>query len=113
MKTIIAGSRNITDYLLVEEACKQCGWKITEVICGLAKGVDLLGEQWAKIHGIPVSYFPAEWGRYGKSAGYKRNLLMAEQAKACIIVWDGTSKGTASMIRIAEKKGLKLYRVMV
>ena len=47
MKVIIAGSRGVEDYALVEEAVKQSGFDITEVVSGTARGVDLLGEHWA------------------------------------------------------------------
>lgn len=38
MKTIIAGGRNVTTYSYVEEAVKQSGFHITEVISGCARG---------------------------------------------------------------------------
>ena len=47
------------------------------VVCGMARGADKLGEQYAKEMGFMVHYFPAEWERYGKSAGYIRSLQMA------------------------------------
>ena len=109
MKTIIAGSRGVTDFNIVEEAIKESGFIITEVVCGCARGVDSLGEQWAKNNNIPVKYFPAEWNRFGRSAGYKRNVEMADNAEALIAVWDKVSKGTKHMIDIAGNKGLKIF----
>lgn len=82
---------------------------ISEVVSGHARGVDQMGERWAKEHGIPVRVFPAEWGKYGKSAGPKRNLQMAEYAEAVILLWDGVSRGTRSMREIALAKGLKVF----
>ena len=43
MKVIIAGSRNFTDYKVLQDAIKNSGFKITEVVSGGAKGVDSLG----------------------------------------------------------------------
>ena len=40
----------------------------------------MLGEQYAKEHGIPLVLFPADWDRYGKRAGYIRNDKMARYA---------------------------------
>ena len=52
--------------------------------------------------------YAAEWNRFGKSAGYKRNVVMAENAEALLAIWDGTSKGTGHMINIAKERGLKV-----
>jgi hypothetical protein len=89
MKVIIAGSRTIKDYKLVEAAIKNSGFKITEVVCGCASGVDSLGEKWAMLNNIRVTKFPANWDKYGRSAGYRRNVEMANYADACIVVYTG------------------------
>ena len=109
MKVIIAGSRDIDEIDPIQEAVEDCGFNITEVISGTARGVDKLGEQWAEKNNIPIKQFPAKWDKFGRSAGHKRNAEMAEYAEALIAVWDGVSKGTEGMIKQAEKKGLKVY----
>jgi len=48
-------------------------------------------------------------GVFDRSAGFKRNLLMAQNADALIAIWDTRSRGTLSMIRIAEKLSLLIY----
>lgn len=109
MKTIIAGSRNITDYNIVLAAIKESGFTITEVVCGLASGPDTLGEQYAIERNIPVTYFPANWRELGKSAGYIRNEQMGNYGECLIAIWDGESRGTKHMIDYAKKKGLLVY----
>ena len=113
MRTIIAGSRTITNYFLVENHIETAPWRPTEVVCGEARGVDSLGEQWAKNNHIPIRRFPANWDKHGRSAGYIRNAEMADIADALILVWDGKSKGSAMMKKLAEKKHLKIYEVVV
>jgi hypothetical protein len=54
MKTIIAGSRDITDYNVVKAAVKAAGFTITEVVSGAARGVDSLGEEYARRHSIHI-----------------------------------------------------------
>lgn len=103
MKVIIAGSRSIADYALVEEAILESPFWITEVVSGAARGVDLIGEEWADNTLTPVKRFPADWNRLGKSAGMVRNREMAEYADALIAVWDGTSYGTRHMIAYMRK----------
>ncbi len=109
MRTIIAGSRNITDINVVREAVKKSKFSITEVVSGCAKGVDKLGEEIAKELGLPIKRFPAKWDEYGKRAGFIRNEEMAEYADALIAVWDGKSKGTKHIINLAAKNGLYLF----
>lgn len=58
--------------------------------------------------GYSVDQYPADWDTYGKSAGYRRNEDMAKIADACIVFWDGESRGSKHMIDIAEREGLPL-----
>lgn len=124
MKCIIAGSRTIKDYRVVREAIKRSGWgeEITEVVSGASEAdveaarfddrrlnVDVLGAQLAIVEGIPVKYFPADWDKYGKPAGPIRNEAMAKCADALILVWDGQSRGSKSMLNIARRYGLRVY----
>ncbi len=109
MKTIIAGSRNITQLKIVESTIIRSGFNISTVICGGAKGVDLLGEKWAKQHNILIEYYLANWNKFGKKAGYLRNEEMAKNADSLIAIWDGISKGTEHMIKLANKYHLKIY----
>ncbi len=113
LKVIIAGSRDVTNLFVVEKAVELSGYKPTEVVSGTARGVDRLGEEWARQRGIPVKAFPADWGRLGKSAGYLRNVEMSEYADALLAVWDGKSKGTKHMIDIMSraKKPVYVYNV--
>jgi hypothetical protein len=108
MKVIIAGSRHIDNIHFLELAIQKSGFDITEVVSGGARGVDQLGERWAKDHNIPIKKFSAEWDKYGKKAGPMRNKLMAEYGEALIAIYDG-GKGTKNMIENATKQGLQIY----
>ena len=109
MRVIIAGSRYINDYSEVVAAMRDCGFAATEVVCGMARGVDLLGWTWAQERGLPCRQFPADWAKHGKAAGPIRNREMAKNADALVAVWDGKSRGTADMIRAAREMGLKVF----
>lgn len=109
MRVIIAGSRSVTSLKVVSEAIAASGFTITQVVSGGARGVDTLGEIWAKNAGVEVVRFPAEWDRYGRSAGYRRNEVMARHADALVAVWDGSSSGTRHMIEYGRRMGLKVY----
>lgn len=113
MKTIIAGTRDINDYDTVIKAVNDSGFMISEVVCGMAPGADMLGKQWALEHNIPVAKFPADWKKYKNAAGPIRNAEMANYGDALIAIWDGKSKGTANMIKLARNKNLKVFVYMV
>lgn len=112
MKVIIAGCRHFehpADYELVEEAVRESGFEITEVISGTARGIDRWGSAYATRHRIPCRPFYAQWRLHGKAAGMIRNQAMADHGDALIAVWDGVSKGTADMIERAKKQGLRVF----
>lgn len=111
MKTIIAGSRSFSDYELLRSVCDE--YEIGEVVSGTAKGADLLGEKYAKEQDIPIKQFPADWNRYGKRAGFLRNVEMAEYGERLIAFWDGESKGTKMMIDEARKRKLEVRVVEI
>ena len=113
MKVIIAGSRSITDYTAVEEAIKKSGYNITCVISGTAKGVDKLGEAWATKNNVAVLRCPADWKTYHKAAGPIRNTYMARLADAAVIVYDGSSRGTAHMMECMDKLKKPYFKVTI
>jgi hypothetical protein len=113
VKLIIAGGRDFTDRAVLEAIANKATSisGVSEVVYGGARGADACGAFWARDHDIPVVSFPAEWDKYGKSAGYRRNVDMAIYADALLAFWDGESKGTKHMIDIAKDQGLliKVY----
>jgi hypothetical protein len=108
----IAGSRTafsgvdssiITEY--VGSAVEQIGLApadVDVVLSGTARGADAAGEQWAESESIPVDEYPADWEQHGKAAGPRRNETLASLANVVLVFWDGSSTGSASMIRQAR-----------
>lgn len=114
VKIVIAGGRDFKDYKLLEERCDyylqdavEKGYTI-KIVCGCAKGADKLGERYAKARGYEVIYYPANWEKYGKRAGYLRNEEMAIAGDALIAFWDNQSRGTKHMIDLAGKHNLHI-----
>lgn len=107
-RIIIAGGRDFEDYELMKRVCDELIKLPTgvEIISGGARGADKLAERYAKERNIRNKVVKADWDRYGKSAGYKRNLEMASFADVLIAFWDGKSRGTMHMINIAKERGL-------
>lgn len=108
-KVIIAGGRDFDNYDLLKEKCDYylsfVQGDIT-VISGHARGADTLGEQYANEKGYPLDIHPAEWEKYGKSAGYRRNKEMVDVASAAICFWDGKSRGTKHTIDLCKEKDI-------
>ena len=99
MKLIIAGSRNIDKNKVIHWLNRNTvDDEGLEIVCGMAKGPDLAGKEWAENLRIPVTEFYAPWDKYGKRAGYMRNAAMAGYADELLAFWDGKSKGTRNMI---------------
>lgn len=123
IKIIVAGSRTIHDYDLVESMLNEIteGLKKTdvEIISGDCRGVDQLGARYAREKNLKLTRFPADWGTYGKAAGPIRNEEMAEYAASAkqegilVAIWDGKSRGTRSMINLAKANFLLIYEKVI
>jgi hypothetical protein len=109
IKIIVAGSRTFNNYVLVKYYLDKIINNRTniEIVSGGARGADYLGEKYAKEHSLNLSSFPADWTKYGKSAGFVRNREMAIYADVLVAFWDGNSKGTRHMINLAKENNLK------
>ena len=112
-KLIVAGTRSFNDYELLRSVITQlfmnrhC-WIIDcyeEIVSGGAPGADTLAVRYATEADIPFKVFPADWKKYGRSAGPRRNRQMAEYADAAIVFWDGKSRGTQNMIQQMRELG--------
>lgn len=123
LRTIVCGPRDFFDSDVVFAAIEKSGFNISEIVSGAAKGVDTIGEHWAREKNIPVKQFVPDWnnitsagavvktgqyGPYNAKAGFDRNQQMAEYAEAMIAIDDDTP-GTGDMIERAEKAGLKMF----
>jgi hypothetical protein len=110
VKLIVAGTRTFGDAALLERTLDAYtkGAEEVVVLSGGARGADWLGEEWAAKKMHTVLRFHPDWAAYGKGAGPRRNLEMAQAATDCVVFWDGKSSGTKSMLELARKHKLKL-----
>lgn len=123
MKTriIVAGCRDFHGYQFIEETLdayiKPLEGKV-EILSGSAPGVDQLGEHYAIAHNLPLLRFPADWDTHGKSAGPIRNRKMAKYASQAdrgvlFAFWDGKSRGTQSMVYLAQQEMLEVHVIAI
>lgn len=113
---IVAGGRDFQDEPFLRELLDHIISidRFPEIISGMAAGADALGAKYAENNNIMLHEFPAEWDKYSKSAGYKRNVEMAQFASygglgTLIAFWDGKSKGTKHMIDIALEHDMEVH----
>ena len=119
-RVLICGDRNWSDRMAFDLAMDRWIAKhgLPETIIeGCARGADsMAGHEWAydnPIGLVQVDHYPANWDRYGKSAGPRRNEQMLVEGKPdAVIAFHAdlaNSKGTAHMVRIARAAGLPVW----
>ena len=114
MTILVCGSRTWTDPArIVRELRSRTENTVgTRIIHGNAIGADQLAGDAARQLGLSVRAYPAEWERYGKSAGYRRNTQMLDESPDLVLAfWDGQSKGTAHTIAEARRRGIPIHVV--
>lgn len=109
MRLIIAGTRDFSDYQMLEVMTDYYlkNQQNPTIVSGTARGADQLGERYASARGYNIIRFPANWDLHGKAAGAIRNTEMATNSDALLAFWDGQSRGTKHMVETAKKMGLK------
>ena len=112
-RVVVAGCRNYNNYEQAREYIDLCIKNIRKeytliFVSGCCRGADMLGEQYAKENGYRIERYPADWMKYGRSAGHKRNKVMADISDYIICFWDGKSKGTKAMIEYCNQIGKPL-----
>ena len=109
-RIIVAGGRDFEDKELAEailvDICQGIEPEHITIVSGGAKGADAIGESLARRNHLNLCIYPANWDKHGKSAGHRRNALMADNADQLLAFWDGESPGTKSMIDKAKAAGL-------
>jgi YspA, cpYpsA-related SLOG family len=113
MKLIIAGSRSFTNYQRLCQTLAPERHRITHVITGGARGAEQLGYRWAWKHAIRHQVFRADWERFGKSAGVRRNHQMAQAGDLLLAFWDGRSAGTRHLIGCMQQLGKPVVVIQV
>ena len=100
MKIAIVGSRDVTVTNLEEYVSEG-----DVIVSGGAKGVDTCAAQYARAQGLELVEFLPKYQLYGRAAPIKRNYEIVDYADKVIVFWNGTSKGSESVIKYANKIG--------
>lgn len=119
---IIAGSRDYNNYEQLKNISSALISMYADkddditIISGGARGADMLGERFALDNNYKIVRKSADWDKWGKSAGYRRNCDMAIEAKKydkclCLAYSINNSKGTSHMINICDKYDVPCIKI--
>ena len=111
MKILVCGDRQWSDRQTIYRILLPYATQTPPVtiIHGGARGADTLAGQVAQELGMEVRAVRAEWQRYGRGAGPRRNENMFNEHPALVIAFHNDlakSKGTADTVRKAQKRGI-------
>ena len=104
MRVAVVGSRSMS----VKNLGEFLPEGVSEILSGGARGVDASAKEYAEAQGIPLREFLPAYERYGRGAPLRRNLSLLAEADLVLAVWDGSSRGTAFVIRECRRRGVPL-----
>lgn len=115
MRILVTGSRDWEDMdMIFLELTKLTGLEVghTLVHGDCPTGADYFANLWAECQpDVTIEKHPADWEKYGKSAGPRRNREMVELgADICLAFIKNNSKGASMTARFAEEAGIKVVR---
>ena len=85
MKIAVIGSRG----LQVDHLENYLPEGVTEIVSGGARGVDACARDYALRHGLKLTEFLPDYGRFGRGAPLMRNITIMEYADLVLAFWDG------------------------
>jgi hypothetical protein len=114
VRVLVCGGRKYSDRQLLFDTLDKIH-KVTPIdliIHGNCSGADKLAGLWASMHmhvtAVPV---PAQWDKYGKSAGPRRNASMLDRYKPDLVVAAPGGAGTEDMVNRAIMVGVRVMRI--
>lgn len=111
MRILVCGGRDFTNRQTLEIVLWNYLTKVTAIIHGDARGADRMAGVWANTHNIEEIRFPADWNKYGKSAGPIRNEQMLIEGRPDLVIAFPGGVGTADMVNRAKKAGVKVIEI--
>jgi hypothetical protein len=109
MKLLVCGGRDYLDFKRIREEVQKIN--PDTLVHGNADGADKIAGIVAENLGIKCEVYPANWKKFGPAAGPIRNQQMLDDAKPDLILAFPGGKGTADMIKRAERAGIKVIKV--
>ena len=102
-KVIVTGGRDYDDRAKIRDVLNFINPDM--VIQGGASGADLLAKKWADANVKDLSTVEAQWAKYGKSAGPRRNREMLDLHPGALVLAFPGGIGTSDCIKAALERG--------
>lgn len=111
MRALVCGGRDFDDWQWLSSTMDRVDdvWPLEALICGMARGADMLACQWAEYKGIKVLAFRARWHEFGRAAGPKRNGQMLREGKPDLVIAFPGGKGTANMVEQSRAANIEAW----
>lgn len=114
MKVLCCGSREMpqTQWNIKEATRVLSQYQVQTIIEGGARGADTVWRMAGSSISAQVLTFPADWNKYGRSAGPIRNQQMLEEKPDLVLAFKpknaDLTRGTGDMVNRALKAGIKV-----
>lgn len=111
MRVMVTGGRDFRDAAKVFNALDdlhEYRGPITMLIEGGATGADRIAQTWARLRGIYLTTFEAEWARRGPRAGPERNRRMIAEGRPDLVVAFEGGPGTANAVSQARAANIEV-----
>lgn len=96
---------------LIANSVRKFDLRPSEIVTGMAQGIDTAAIVYARLAGIPIKPFRPDWDHIGKAAGKIRNKQMAMYADVGLGLQWGNSPGTQHMIEVMRALRKPCYTV--
>ena len=113
MRVLVTGSRNwkyqpVIEAAFLNQVVSKHPDSVTVIHGDCPTGADALADKIARDLHFDVIKYPANWSKYGKWAGPKRNIEMVENEHPdiCLAFPLGVSKGTRHCMKVAKEAGI-------
>lgn len=109
---VITGGRDFNDRGLLYSVLDELHAiePITVIRNGGMTGADALSSRWAYDRMVDTQCFGAQWRKYGKSAGPRRNIDMLNLATDLVVAFPG-GRGTAHTVAAARGRHIPVREV--
>ena len=114
-RLLVTGSRTWDDSSAVEHALAVILARHPEGVVlvhgACPRGADAIAAAYAtRTPGYQIEAHPADWHRYGRAAGHRRNAeMIALGADGCVAFIRAASPGSTATVRLAEAAGIPIW----
>ncbi len=107
---LVSGGTEFRDAAYLCQVMNALDPKPELIIHGAARGADTLAGSWARLRGVPVIEYPADWrpgGVFNPRAGMIRNQQMIDEGVPHLVIGFPGGTGTEATLKFAKRAGIE------